>query len=647
MAKAKKPAKKTPARKATVKRATESLKEQRDLDDRRDAEQAGAERQPLVLDTNVEGEQINPFVASGGGKPQSCTPTSNSSSEMATKSPPAWSDSPLPSSPVAADAEPAKPRVTLAGKLAEKKAEPVDTSPHIQVPALAGTGKTTSMVQGLIKIKGSTPSIKPSPQQEAIWEALAVGKSDSVRFSAFNTAITAEACHKLQEAGLTAKGVEGKGIHALGLRSLTSAFPELRKFNLDNAKWVSRDVIAEVLGSNWHDLRKVSGMLPTMNAIDELVSYCKQTLTDPTPEGLDWLTSHYDVEMEGADRRRVYETVPEVLKQSLNPKGRFNYDDMIWLTVKLELPVQKVDLQIIDESQDLNRMQQELMYRAGHRIVFVGDRYQAIYGFSGADAESMDRMQETLTASERRLVTLPLTVTRRCGKAIVEEARKYVPEYEAHESNPSGRIDRQRWSWTGSSREGNRREVPWDQSYRKHVKPGAMVLCRVNAPLVSECFAFLAAGVKASIQGRKIGEGLVSLLKSSGAITVPQLVGWLGDWLAKEQSVENAKRNPSESKLDNLQDKHDCLLAFCGGLSTVDQVTAKINLVFTDSRDNPGVRFSSGHKSKGLEADSVHILQPPGIGPRTDRMQRWELEQEDNLRYVMTTRAIHELTYVS
>lgn len=42
-------------------------------------------------------------------------------------------------------------------------------------------------------------------------------------------------------------------------------------------------------------------------------------------------------------------------------------------------------------------------------------------------------------ASKRGCAILPLTVTRRCGKAIVKEANKIVPDFKAHESNPEGR----------------------------------------------------------------------------------------------------------------------------------------------------------------------------------------------------------------
>ena len=106
---------------------------------------------------------------------------------------------------------------------------------------------------------------------------------------------------------------------------------------------------------------------------------------------------------------------------------------------------------LVHNCQDLNRCQQALAKKAGKRLVLCGDPMQAIYGFAGADAESMPRMARELAAAPisfigdpvpgcRGCTTLPLTVTRRCGKAIVREANKLVKDFEAFETNPEGKV---------------------------------------------------------------------------------------------------------------------------------------------------------------------------------------------------------------
>ncbi len=538
-----------------------------------------------------------------------------------------------------------------------------DTAPHIEVQALAGTGKTTTVIEGCKVAKGLASKLTPSDQQRAVWEAIEDGRHGTIRISSFASKITDELKRRVEEVGLTKIGVEARGIHSLGLQAATSRFGRL---DARSAKWVVPDIVCGLLGK---DIRAVKGTPDNdvVWAVDSLVSLCKQTLSDPTAENLDHLSSRYDVDVNGS-KDRIYGLVAQTLDKCLVPQnGRITFDDMIWLPLKHDLPIAKVDLQIIDESQDLNRMQQELMYKAGHRLLFVGDKNQAIFGFAGADSDSMDHMREHLAGGwycdkdssgeghhqyddsdhcgccgvdrykieSRNCVTMPLTVTRRCGKAIVTEAQKYVPEYEAHESNPEGRISQAGYE-----------EGAKDQ-YRSLATAGDFVLCRVNAPLVSQCFRFIKAGRRATILGKDIGEGLVTLVTKSKRQSVPDLVGWLSDWLAKETANENAKRYPSEGRIENLTDRHDCIMAFTEGLSEVADVLAKINSVFTDNKDEKGISLSSIHKAKGLEARRVFLLQPKGVGPRMDKMQDWELQQERNLGYVAITRAIEELTYVS
>lgn len=553
---------------------------------------------------------------------------------------PAAAAQPSPSATIgtpAATSPESKPRTTTSCGIA--KAARVDADvPHVQLKALAGTGKTTSCVEGLKQVKGIGASVTPSPQQAEFWRQLGLGRSDTVRLSAFNTSITDELKARISACGLDKRGVEARGVHSLGNAAVYKAFGRM-----EASDWATKDLVCSVLGKDYSDLKKEVGMLVLVNAATDLVSLCKQNLCEPTAEVLDQLASHYDVDT-GKHAARIAEVVPQVLELSKSPRGRIHFDDMVWLPLVLDLPVPQVDLQVIDEAQDLNRMQQELVYRGGRRVVSVGDEHQAIYGFAGADAESMGRMARTLGATVRGHVELPLTVTRRCGKAIVREAQQYVPEFEAHPSNPEGVVGEAKYPKQKNPHTGQVEDLPWAETYLSQVRDGAMVLCRVNAPLVSQCFRFLKHGIKAQIMGKKIGEGLVALVNKSNTEDVSSLRSWLADWVTRELEVENKKKFPSQAKLELVQDKADCLASFCEGMLRTADVAAKIKSVFTDAKAVRGVRLSSIHKSKGLEAEQVFFLQPPGTGIRCK--SDWQRKQEDNLKYVAITRAISELVYV-
>jgi len=69
-----------------------------------------------------------------------------------------------------------------------------------------------------------------------------------------------------------------------------------------------------------------------------------------------------------------------------------------------------------------------------------------------------------------------------------------------------------------------------------------------------------------------------------------------------------------------------------------------IEQIFSDN-GKAGVKLSSVHRAKGLEANVVWILCPD-LMPHPKAEQPWEQEQEMNLKYVAITRAKRELRVV-
>ena len=88
--------------------------------------------------------------------------------------------------------------------------------------------------------------------------------------------------------------------------------------------------------------------------------------------------------------------------------GYMDFDDMLWLPLKLDLDFKpsRFDLLICDESQDLSKIQHELVLKSGSRLICVGDRRQSIYGFRGADSRSMDQLKEILENTDRGVCLL-------------------------------------------------------------------------------------------------------------------------------------------------------------------------------------------------------------------------------------------------
>jgi DNA helicase-2/ATP-dependent DNA helicase PcrA len=306
---------------------------------------------------------------------------------------------------------------------------------------------------------------------------------------AFNKSIATELQQRVPP------GVDAMTLHSLGYKTVQSSLGRQQPNS-----FVVQDAIAEIEQKDIREIRKHD--FDAIRATEKLTSLVKQNLIgwdgeafsvdSITNDDLYRLAAHYDVELNGS-ASKTFGWVRECLERALNPSGKITFDDMIWLPIVLNLGMSKYDLLFVDEAQDLNRCQQELALKAGNRLIFCGDDRQAIYGFAGADSESLKRLETKLGESSRGVVVLPLTVTRRCGKAIVEEARKIVPDFEAYEGNGEGSIGRAKLA------EGNSNNGLSDEgSYRGYASSGDMVLCRVNAPLVSECFKFIKGGVKAT-----------------------------------------------------------------------------------------------------------------------------------------------------
>jgi superfamily I DNA/RNA helicase len=546
--------------------------------------------------------------------------------------------------------------------------------PHVIVEARAGTGKTTTIVEGLKFMRGLPTSITPSPQQANVWEAMALSKNARfVAFVAFNKSIANELKARVPP------GVDAMTMHGLGFKAVRKAFPGLKEPN----QYRVNDIISELLRMDVRVLRKEKPVI--LRATADIVGLCKMNLLsykdnmlkDDWFEELDRLCDYFDIDTtngeRGAGRKDHREEIFELVNPALERckdvmKDRcIDFDDMVWLPEVLDLPMFKYDVLLGDEVQDWNRAQQALAKRAGKRLILVGDPAQSIYGFAGADSESMPRMARELGGSwhgdqeagnDQRCIVLPLTVTRRCGVAIVKEANKIVKDFDAHENNPPGKVSfgvyedgddekPKEVDEDGKPKKRPRKKANELKTYHKDVQDGDFIISRVNAPLVKQCFKFISMGRKANIQGRDIGRGIMKTIEKLEATTVEMLIAKVTDWLAEQFKKEAAKRNPSESRMISLQDKADCILCFCEDANTMEDVEKRINEIFVDG-EGVGIRLSSIHRAKGLEAKRVFFLVPRGAQcPHPMARSNQQKQQELNLKYVGITRAIEELIYVS
>jgi DNA helicase II / ATP-dependent DNA helicase PcrA len=377
--------------------------------------------------------------------------------------------------------------------------------------------------------------------------------------------------------------------------------------------------------------------------VSRLVSYAKSygIGTDLAPdEHAEWyrLIDHFSMvaDSDNFDEVRAIELAQDTLKTSNENLTVIDFDDMLYLALLRNVTFDKCNFVMLDEAQDTNGVQRALLHRmlaaavpdepgSGGRLIAVGDTFQSIYGFRGADADAMSALKQEFNAVE-----FPLSVSYRCAQEVVAETRREIPDsIEAHPTAPIGSVER----------------LP-DYDLENFTSDMA-ILCRVTAPLVTLAFGFIKRNVGVRILGREIGAGLVALVKKMNTQDIDILSDKLRNWRARE--VGKALSRGHESAAAAIDDKYSCLMVFIDQLNederTVNELILRIESLFSDN--NRGLlTLCSVHKAKGLEWPTVFILDRDEYMPSRWAKQEWQRKQETNLIYVAITRAKLHLRYI-
>ncbi len=349
------------------------------------------------------------------------------------------------------------------------------------------------------------------------------------------------------------------------------------------------------------------------------------------------LIDHYDIETfdetigeDGEDSRELIIKLAIKLLEKSNEMCHLvvDYNDMVYAPLIHKLRAYTHDWVLVDEAQDTNRARRLLALKIlapRGRLVAVGDRHQAIFGFTGADSDALD-----LIAEETHACRLPLTTTYRCPKAVVTYAQQWVSHIHAADTAPEGIV----------------RHEPLDQLLTL-ARPGDAVLCRLTKHLITQVYQFIAAGIPAKIEGRDIQEGLKKLAERWKVKSLTALEDKLAKYLERETAKFRAKEQ--EAAAVAIEDKVACMHVIIKRVrelnpntkNPVQDIVAEIDKIFGKEGDSTKiVVLSTGHKSKGREWKRVIWLT---TGPSPWARQAWEQQQEDNICYVIATRAMEEL----
>lgn len=277
-------------------------------------------------------------------------------------------------------------------------------------------------------------------------------------------------------------------------------------------------------------------------------------------------------------------------------KGLIDYNDQIYMPGLFGGTFPRFPLVMVDEAQDLSPVNHAMLDKLvpSSRVIAVGDPWQSIYGFRGAKQNGMSDAQARF-----KMTPCDLSVSFRCRQAVVEAARWRVPHF--------------KWLKDGGHVESLQSLDVND------VVGNAVFICRNNAPLYRLAFNLLSSGRSVSVGGSDVGPKLIGIMKKLGEPSMKKaaVLAAIDDWLLE--------RLAKESK--TAQEIADCMYIFAEHGPNLGLAISYAEHLF---KQTGSIKLMTGHKSKGLEFETVYHLDP------------WlcrDDEQDQNLRYVITTRA--------
>lgn len=525
------------------------------------------------------------------------------------------------------------------------------------IDAVAGAGKTTTLMGCVMHI----PNV------------------DDAIYCAFNTSIRKELQKKFHKAK---KNVRVCTIHSLGFQLLRAT----RKFDLNDKKYnniinnpeffeLLVPEIDRILGYHNHptvaELRRLDDMRDALdwyekNQLNEGQQYVRKiigklldinnkyrcTLEEDNLECYDVMVKHFGIfapwEVQSnyyKDELACYFRAHQRLLKEGNSiaisHGIIDYTDQLYLPFVMNLTSKnKYGFVFVDECQDLSKSQLYVVkqyLREDGRLLAVGDPYQSIYGFAGADCMSFQRVKESFNCTQ-----LALTDCFRCPQSVIRLAQSIRSDINGFKENE------------GTIYKIQLRDV------LKNIKEGDLVICRTRKPLLALALKLITKNFKVRIHPDEIQEFMGDYKRNftsqeTRKILTDDIIDAFFDRISDRNEKRISKENQNadsiirrilikeavddmKSTLSFLKKKY-----FDWHLNTIETILAKLKYTLSYPGDE-AIRISSIHRAKGLENNRVFILEYNKLPYK--REQEWECIQERNLHYVAVTRPKEELYLV-
>ena len=475
-------------------------------------------------------------------------------------------------------------------------------------------------------------------------------------FLAFNKSIQLEILTKITNPKFKTYTFNGIGYLIL-LKNMEDKHPKV-KVTLDNFK--TQKIIQKTIDK--YIKRKLSWDEKTdyVDEISAVWEMCKCTLTNiEDSEAMDHLIRVHGFFEHIDEPDNLSNWLQDIKTENYRmaiEEGIINFSDQLYITVnKLRdkewtVPPYLMFYNIlVDEAQDTNRCQQVLVFflkRKDARCIFVGDKFQAIYAFSGADAHAYETIKTMHNCKE-----FLLPINYRCGKKHLTLVNKKWTEI-GIEPAPDA-ID------------GTVQNIHINRLFDK-VQEGDFILSRKNSDLIAIALKLLKEGKAIYIKDKEIVNKTLKFVKRHSKKT--DTIYELKSQIAFEQRKNKKKQELLEEQFQKGEISADVLESVnfnAGYLDILECVVALIDNYISEknhgnkvddfldyipkklnTEDKNGcVVCTSIHQAKGLEADNVFVLNEAKEFFEFARTSE-QRQQEKNLSYVALTRAKKNLYLV-
>ena len=522
------------------------------------------------------------------------------------------------------------------------------------IDAVAGAGKTTTLMGCVEHIKNRHDAL----------------------FCAFNRSIRKEIQRKFQERGVN---VAVKTNHALGLQILHSKL--LTKLNDNKYKnFIDDEGFFKLIEPHVNSILLIKSLMTvaqirdvqekkvSLEAQDEIYHFNRSlhnlnciltflldindkyrlTLCENTYRAYVELVDHFGI----FEKDSRYEYHPSELEHYIKAHqimlkegnemaqthGIIDFVDMLYLPhlLNLEAKVQ-YSFVFVDECQDLSRAQIEIVQKyvkPNGRVLAVGDPYQSIYGFAGADSRSFDRVMKMFNCQR-----LYLTDCFRCPTKAIDIAQTIREDIKGFKTEP-GIVT-----------------VLKSHEVMRRLRPGDLVICRFRDPLRMLAMKLVNRDIKVHMHPDEVQEFIgdyrvyfrpAELKKKLTEDNLEHFLESIEQRNIKRFYAEYSNIDPA-IKAVRINEATMLLqesLSFFRNkfidwqLNTIDSILIRLKETLQHLGDD-AIKISTIHRAKGLENERVFILEYNKLP--VPRIREWEKEQERNLHYVAVTRPISEL----